>query len=209
MFPGCKIVIYDNESTDDSVKIATEAGCEVISYDTNNKLSDSKYLEIKNNCWKAATTQWVLIADIDEHLYITEQELLAEGENGVSVITSMGFNMVNHLDNMDIDSIIYGVRSESYDKVYLFDRLSIESIKYSPGAHFAKVLGYVCNSKRAYTCKHYKYVNVDYMINRHATFASRLSEENIKKGYGAHYLYPEHQIKNEFKTARLNSHVIK
>jgi len=51
-FPNCLIIVYDNESTDRSVQIALENNCKVISYSTNNQLSDSKYLEIKNNCWK-------------------------------------------------------------------------------------------------------------------------------------------------------------
>jgi hypothetical protein len=43
------------------------------------------------------------------------------------------------------------------------------------------------------------------MINRHAIFASRLSDENIRRGYGAHYMYGEQQIIEEFETARKQS----
>ena len=57
-FPNCLIIVYDNESTDRSVQIALENNCKVISYSTNNQLSDSKYLEIKNNCWKTDYTSY-------------------------------------------------------------------------------------------------------------------------------------------------------
>ena len=67
-FPDCRIVVYDNYSTDNTEKIALEHNCEVIKYDTNNQLSDSKYLEIKNNCWKTANTDWVIVCDCDEFL---------------------------------------------------------------------------------------------------------------------------------------------
>ncbi len=134
---------------------------------------------------------------------------MSEEDNGVSVITAMGFNMINHGDNMDFDSIIYGVRSESYDKVYLFNKDYIDDVYYNPGAHTAQLSGYICKSKRAYTCRHYKYVNEDYMIKRHAMFAARLSDENIKKGYGIHYTYPPDRIRNEFKVARSNSQIVK
>jgi glycosyltransferase involved in cell wall biosynthesis len=89
-FPNCRIVVYDNESTDDTVKIALENNCEVITYCTNNQLSDSKYLEIKNNCWKDATTDWVLVCDVDEMLDINFKNL----ENcKYDIIQGKGFEM--------------------------------------------------------------------------------------------------------------------
>ena len=51
-FPDCRIIVYDNHSTDATVKIAEAADCEVIPYDTGNHLDDMKYLEIKNHCWQ-------------------------------------------------------------------------------------------------------------------------------------------------------------
>ena len=51
LFPNCRIVIYDNYSTDRTEEIALANGCEVIKYDSNNEIRDDLYLEIKNNCW--------------------------------------------------------------------------------------------------------------------------------------------------------------
>lgn len=51
-FPDCRIVVYDNESTDNTRQIAETAGCEVRINATGGKLDDMRYLEIKNNCWK-------------------------------------------------------------------------------------------------------------------------------------------------------------
>src|SRR3990167_11265325 len=74
-FPDCRIVVYDNISTDDTVKIALANGCEVIPYDTNGQIQDSHYIQIKNNCWKDAKTDWVLICDMDELLDINTAQL--------------------------------------------------------------------------------------------------------------------------------------
>ena len=60
-FPDCRIVVYDNMSADRTVNIALTNGCEVIPFDTNGQLQDRRYIEIKNSCWKDATTDWVLI----------------------------------------------------------------------------------------------------------------------------------------------------
>ena len=90
-FPDCRIVIYDNESTDNTVGIAYENNCEVVFYSTNNKLTDSKYLEIKNNCWKDANTDWVVVCDADEFLEVDKNMLNTDQ----TIYKSKGYNMCN------------------------------------------------------------------------------------------------------------------
>lgn len=203
-FPDCRIVVYDNESTDLTAKIAEEAGCEVISYHTGNKLSDSKYLDIKNNCWKGCG-DWVIIADCDEFVDVTDYYIGRETVNGNTVLHVNGYNMVNLYDNMAIGSIKNAVRATSYDKLYCFDARKITDINYGPGAHSASPQGRVKYSEMHYRCRHYKYLNPDYMVKRHAMFAKRLSDENKKAGWGTHYEYTEKQIREEFNQARLKA----
>lgn len=204
-FPDCEIIIYDNCSTDDTADIAFNNNCKVIYYNTDGKLSDSAYLEIKNNCWKGGEG-WVIVADCDELLDIWEEELK---EETASIISVEAYNMVNHADNLDIDNIFKGVRSTSYDKAYCFNSTRIKEINYGPGAHSCSPIGGVEYSSRVYRAWHYKYVNIEYMIARHAHFASRLSDENIAKGYAAHYLYPAEKITAEFLEAREKSKPVK
>lgn len=203
-FPNCNIVVYDNESTDRTVEIAREHHCTVITYQTGGKLDDTTYLKIKNNCWKNAPTDWVLIADCDELCDIHQQRLESLEQQGVSIVRFAGFNMVNLNDDMNVSNITHGIRSESYSKRYLFNRKHITEINYGMGCHHATPNGYVDFGKdeKPYRAFHYKYLNPDYMIARHKVFASRLSEENIKRGYGGHYLYTEEQIRKEFADAR-------
>ena len=200
-FTNCKIVVFDNESTDNTVEIAKELGCEVLTYTTNNRLDDAMYLQIKNNCWKNEAG-WVIIADCDELVDINEADLTDET---ASIIRFKAFNMVNMANNLDINGITNGVRSESYDKAYCFDASKIDEIGYGAGCHWCAPEGIVEYSEKYYLAYHYKYINIDYMIKRHAVFASRLSDENIRNGWGGHYMYGEQQIKEEFETARKNS----
>jgi glycosyltransferase involved in cell wall biosynthesis len=200
-FAGCKIVVYDNESTDKTVEIARYYNCEVITYSTNNKLSDTKYLEIKNNCWKNENG-WVIVADCDEFLDVRETDLKNET---ATIISVEAYNMVNNNNDLNIDNIKHGVRSTSYDKAYCFNASKLAEINYSPGCHTCEPIPNATYSPSVYRAYHYKYINLDYMIKRHSLFAGRLSEENIKRGYGGHYLYTPEQIEKEFNEAIINS----
>lgn len=202
-FPNCRIIVYDNYSTDSTVEIAKANGCEVVMYDTGGKLSDAKYLEIKNNAWKGIDG-WVIVCDADEFLDINQGQIDNEDNKGNTVIRSEGFNMVNLSDNLDFDGIKNGVRSQSYDKWICFDTEFIKEINYGAGCHIANPKGWV-NISVAYPLRHYKYINIDYMIARHKAYGERLSDENLKRGWGGHYLYSPEQITKEFNEARKNS----
>lgn len=201
-FPNCRIIVYDNYSTDSTVEIAKANGCEVVMYDTDGKLSDAKYLEIKNNAWKGIDG-WVIVCDADEFLDVTENCILFDGYQNIAI--TYGYNMVNLEDNLDFDSIKYGVRSTSYDKLICFNASEITEINYGAGCHTAKPRGDISYSKFAYNLRHYKYINIDYMIARHKAYGERLSDENLKNHWGTHYLYSAEQITKEFNEARKNS----
>jgi len=243
-FPGCRIVIFDNDSTDDTRKIAQAAGCKVLRNDTNGKLDDASYLEIKNNCWKpgfappvilsvversgggwqklAATEHgssspffqgeagrgsWAIVCDCDELLDITAADLAEEEARGTTAIRGFGYNMVN-VQSMPFHSIRHGVRAPSYDKLVCFDTRAITEINYGAGCHSENPEGRVQLSTVPYRLRHYKYINPDYMVQRHAIFASRLSENNKKHGWGCHYQYSEADIRAEFEAAKRKAKII-
>jgi FkbM family methyltransferase len=201
-FPGCHIVVYDNMSTDRTVELARINGCEVISYDTNNQISDSKYLEIKNNCWKTAKTDWVLVCDMDELLNINYEQLKTEDAKGVTIIKSEAYNMVNMEDNYDLANIKYGSRCNPYDKSYLFKKSVISEINYTHGCHKAKPIGTIKYSDTPYILYHYKCINPDFMVNRYIEYNKRLSDDNKKHGWGNHYSQSPEVVRDTFLTAR-------
>lgn len=208
-FPDCKIVIYDNESTDKTVQIALNNNCEIITYQTNNQLSDRKYLEIKNNCWKNAETDWVIVCDVDEMLNIKEADLIKEDENGSTIIKSEGYDMVNLKNDLDANNMNCGCYSPGYSKIYCFKKSAIKEINYTPGAHTANPKGIIKYSDNVYNCFHKKYLNIDYLIERYKLFESRKSEENRKNGWGTQYSMNVEQIKREFLEKRQTCKEIK
>ncbi len=196
-FPDCTITLYDNESTDSTIDIAISNNCNVISYSTNNQLSDRKYLEIKNSCYKKASTNWVLVADCDELLDIDYKQLSMEKG---TVIKSRAYHMINLNNNLDIRSINHGVRDKVYDKTLLFNRSKIH-LTYQPGAHKAFTSGTRIYGN-TYDLYHYKYINPDYLVNRYRIFGQRISEDNKKNSWGGQFLEPEQNIRTNFEQLR-------
>jgi len=201
-FADCNIVLYDNFSTDRTREIAAKYKCRIENFNTNNKIDDYKYLDLKNNCWKKADTDWVLVCDTDELIDITEQNLKEEDSKGVTIIKSEGYNMVNMEDNLDLYSIKNGVRAEQYDKFLLFKKSQLQEILYTIGCHNANPIGNLVYSNKAYPLYHYKFLNPDYQITRYAMYASRLSDNNKKFGMGFHYLDTETLIRIHYKNMR-------
>lgn len=204
-FPECEIIVYDNMSNDKTADIALNNNCNVIKFDTNNEFQDLKHIEIKNNCWKTANTDWVLTCDVDELLDINKDQLIEEEMKGSTIIKSEGYNMINMEDNLDITNIKYGVRSIYYDKPYLFNKKFIKEINYDPGCHSCNAIGKINYSDIAYKAYHYNFINLELSIKKYKHYASRLSSENKKNGWGFHYMMAQEKIIEEFMSLRKNA----
>jgi glycosyltransferase involved in cell wall biosynthesis len=186
-FPNCHIVVYDNNSTDRTVEIAKANNCEVRGYPANNQLDDGLHMRIKNNCWKNAATDWVLMCDLDEMLDITEEQLKAEEAAGVSRIKTEAWTMVNMTDDCDLESLAkidHGFRDAGYDKSLLFSKKHIQEINYDPGAHSCNPIGNVVDSTKVYQIRHYQYCNLNAFVRKRMETKKRLSETNKKYGWG-------------------------
>jgi len=202
-FTNCNIVVYDNYSEDNTEKIAIENNCQVVKYDTNGKLSDSTYLNIKNNVWKDSDTDWVLVCDVDELLDINEEMLVNEEKEGVTLIKGLGFDMINLTPyELNIDNMTHGVRSPGYDKTFLFNKKHIKEINYSPGCHTCRPMGNIKYNTNTYNLYHMNYVEENYKINRYKKFKERLSDENKIKKWGIQYSNTEQQIIVGFNKVR-------
>ena len=194
-FPNSRIVVYDNYSTDNTEKIALENNCEVIKYDTNNQLSDSKYLEIKNNCWKEAKTDWVIVCDVDEFLEIKPEDLNTDQ----TLFKSKGYNMCNVENLKNILDIKHGIESVQYDKVICFNKLYIKEINYTPGCHSCNPIGDVIYTSKTPKLLHMKFINEDLLAEKYKSYKSRLSAENLKNNWGFQYKEEEQKVRESYK----------
>jgi|SRR3990167_10515618 len=201
-FGNCHIVVYDNMSTDETVKIARANNCEVILFDTDNQYSEGRQIQIRNSCWKKAKTDWVLVCDIDELLDINESELKAENVVGTTIVKTEVYDMINMKDNKDISGMKYGVKSDLPGKFCLFNRKYIREMNYGPGSHSCKPIGTVIYSNKTYKLYHFNSINENLTIEKFKLRAARMSEENKKNGWGFHYYMTPKQIREEYAAER-------
>lgn len=132
-FPGCKIHIFDNGSTDSSLELCKEAGCTITDFpDYVFSTNEGPLTDLKNNIWKNSKADWVIICDVDELLQINSDDLLNLTE--VDIVQFRGFNMIDINDQKDPKLFTHGISAILYCKACLF-KPSIEDINYTDGAH--------------------------------------------------------------------------
>jgi hypothetical protein len=169
--PSCKITIYDNESTDNSVEIANTLGCNVISWNSNNIIDDFKYKDIKNNCWKNVEHGWIIVADMDEFLCVTEDDLINEINLKSTILTVKGINMIGESKTLDLSDINLQMITSYFDadsenKKLCFFRNYINDMNYGLGAHGCVPTGVVKYSDKTYYNKHMSNLGLNYLISK-------------------------------------------
>lgn len=192
-----RIVIYDNYSTDRSEEILrADPNVEVIKYDSGGQVRDDIYLQIKNNCWKGSTADWVIICDIDEFIAWLPpsvpgkafEELTAEYTAVIPDWWEMVGERIPSGPGQIYEEISEGVCLGGASKCCMFRPSCFSEINYHPGAHGVDPVGdfrWLQTSKMGIL--HYKNISLDYVIRRHALLASRLSEINKQHRWGFHY----------------------
>lgn len=198
-FDNCRIVVYDNESTDDTVEIALQNNCEVITYSTNNKLSDSAYLRIKNSCWESALTDWVLIVDCDEFVEVTPNDLIGFKNNKKTIISAVGYNMCNVEGLTEFADIKHGVKASQYDKSILFNKRFIKDINYDAGCHTCNPKGVVNYGVGLVNLYHMHLISEQSLVDKYKRNADRMSDENKKMKWGYHYLQSEEIVRANYR----------
>lgn len=195
-FVDCRIIVADDESTDNTRSIALALGCEIIDslISVQGKYSEASLLHSKNNIWKDSLTDWVIVCDPDEFIDITSSEL----NDNHTVIHGIGYDMVNVNNTSEICSIRHGVRSGQYDKMLCFNKKHIKEINYILGCHSAQPTGNVVfYQKRPYVL-HMRYINVDELVKKYRLYSNRLSDADIAAGWGCHFHASEDNFKQQF-----------
>lgn len=197
-FPNCYITILDNESTDDSVSIAISKGCRIHSWCSDQSIDDGKYIDFKNHFWKEVchcqdqdpdTSDWIIMADMDEWLSISLEELEEEDAKGTTILSTIGYNMTadsqkEDLSDIDLHGLTKGLFWETECKSVCFKRAEIQEMNYAIGAHSCRPVGRIQFSERKYVLKHMEPLGLAFMITK---FTNRYKRTEKKRLQGEHW----------------------
>ena len=214
-FPYCIITVYDNESTDNSINIATLLGCKIISYSTNKQMDEFELINIKNNCWKTINEGWIIICDMDEWLCINEIDLIEEEKSGTTIIKIQGLNVVSDskkedLSDLDIHNLKKCFIAPLYCKNICFLRKNIYEMNYMLGAHSCNPIGIIKHSNKFYYLKHMKYLGYNFLLKRWYDRKDRCKmskEQNIINSYTSSQQMLKESFLNSMKKATIISPV--
>jgi len=204
LFPSCSITIYDNESTDDSVKIAEALGCKVISWSSGNINDVRLKQKISNNCWKDVKDGWIITIDMDEWLCATEDELMNEYNFGTAILKTCGINIVGNsnkidLNDIDLHNLNEGIHKPSESKSVCFLRNKISEMNYGVGCHLCNPQGIsTTKSKKTFAIKHMDFLGFPVTMNKYKSRYER-SAKMRTMDFSTHYSKTEEEIKTIYK----------
>ena len=210
--PNCKIIIYDNESSDKSVEVAKSLECEVVSWSSAGINDTQKKSEIHNNCWKHAQCDWIICADMDEWLCITEEDLNLETVKQTTILKINGYDMIGTSTTLDLNDIdlhkIDRCCENKYESKHLcFNKKYIKEINYDHGNHNIKPIGNILYSHKIYTNKHMSLLGLPFFIQKNKSRFVRC-EAQRKNGRSVHYKNTTNEIEAKYKAVYDKSKIV-
>lgn len=203
-----RYIVYDDGSTDDSQDILrsnpkVELRRMPPYSDPESRISSA--LALQETCWKESRgiADWVIVTDIDEHLYHPDlyQYLAQCRSNGVTIIPALGYQMLSEQfparTNLLCRSFTKGACCPLYSKLNIFSPIEIDAVNYTPGRHTAAPTGNVVSPARdELLLLHYHYLDFERVRKRYAQFLTRQRKTDIAMGWGGQYSWSSEQLRN-------------
>lgn len=200
LLPLCQITILDNKSTDDSVNIARSLGCKIHSFSTDGQ-DEYLHQNMRNILWKKNIKKWIIFIDMDEWLYINEEDLINEDNNGTTILSIKGYNVVGdskeeNCSDINFHTLSTGYFSQDMSKNVCFKAGQIKEMNFSVGGHACNPLGNIKFSDKYYILKHIDYPGLPFKLNKQRNRFLR-SEKARQLGMDVHYAIPLQTIIDE------------
>lgn len=207
--PGCKITVWDNMSTDNTVDIALANNCEVIRFDTGDQMDEQTLIDIRNSCWIDSTAKYCCVVDADELVALNKDMLLQNLETKEWTICKCeGYEMFGKREDQ-LNELLWGTWSAGYCKPVLFMKQEIEETNFTPGSHSADPKGNVKWKLNYPNLYHTKWRSWQHGIERAHLLAKRRSEHSKSMGWNIHYEFDDSVHKDYYNNGLNNSILVR
>ena len=189
-----QVTILDTGCTDDTVKIAQSYGARIERVPSDG-MNDFHNRNLKNNCWKGSTADWVITVDADEFV-VPDLELMET--TYANIITTDWYEMYSE--------VFPTTQGQIYDEVKLCHlgrtklnvfRPTLVETNFDTGCHSANPIGNLIYARGMKTL-HFRHLGLEYILDRNRTTQSRMSRENLERGVSIHFNYTEDKVREEF-----------
>ena len=202
-----RYIIYDDASTDNSQEILrlnpkVELRPMPPYSDPESRIRSA--LALQETCWRESRgiADWVIITDIDEHLYHPDMYgYLAQCRaQGVTIIPALGYQMLSERfpehKTLLCQSLTRGACDLVYSKLGIFSPNEIDAVNYTQGRHSAAPKGRVVLPARdELLLLHYHYLGFERVRKRNAQFVTRQRKNDIAMGWGSEYSLSSKQLR--------------
>ena len=192
-----RYIIYDDASTDNSQEILrlnpkVELRPMPPYSDPDSRIMSA--LALQEACWRESRgiADWVIITDIDEHLYHPDMyDYLAQCRaQGVTIIPALGYQMLSdHFpehNTLLCQSLTRGACDVVYSKLNIFSPNEIDAVNYTPGRHGAAPTGrIVAPARDELLLLHYNFLGFERVRTRRAQLVPRHRKTEIAMGWGS------------------------
>jgi hypothetical protein len=202
-----RYVIFDDGSTDGSYELLlTHPKVKLRAMppraDPHSRIvSGTAVLE---SCWHESrgSADWVIVTDIDEHIHHADDlaaYLRACKANGVTIIPALGYEMI--ADEFPRDDLLLcrtltrGAPWSGMNKLAVLSPDDIAAVHFQPGRHSAEPVGNVVAPARdELLLLHYRHLDFERTLARHALARSRQRATDLAMGLGFQYSWTRMQL---------------
>jgi Glycosyl transferase family 2 len=205
-----RYIIYDDGSTDSSyelMRLNSKVEVRPMPPYSHPDSRISSALALQDSCWKESrgVADWVIVTDIDEHLYHPDLSTYLKQCRalGVTIVPALGFQMLSEefpeQKNLLCRSLTKGAYLPQYSKLNIFSPNEIDTVNYSPGRHTAAPTGYIVAPTRdEVLLLHYHYVGFERVRQRYAKILPRQRKKDIEKKWGYHYGWSAEKLRESW-----------
>ncbi len=202
-----RYVVFDDGSTDGSLALLRShprVELRVMPAPSDPASYVASAVALFEQCWKESRgrADWVILTDIDEHLYHPHLgDYLAHcARHGVSVVPALGYQMLADdfppASSLLTETCPMGAPFPSMSKLSIFSPDKIEKIAFAPGRHRATLWGQVVAPARdEVLLLHYKYLGFDNTLRRYRQYNARRKPRDIAMDWGSQYAWSPAELR--------------